>query len=68
MSKEKSYRELNDELDGIISRLQSSDLDVDQVVKEYEKASVLVKQLEAYLKSAGNKITKVNVGNTKANK
>lgn len=68
MSKEKSYRELNDELDGIISRLQSSDLDVDQVVKEYEKASVLVKQLEAYLKSASNKITKVNVGNTKANK
>lgn len=68
MSNQNSYRDLNDELELIISKLQSSDLDVDQVVKEYERAKILIKQLEDYLKSASNKITKITTINSQTKK
>lgn len=60
MSNGKSYRELNDELDSVINKLQSNDLDVDEVVKEYTKGVELVKQLEKYLSTARNKVSKLS--------
>ena len=54
-----TYLELNTELDGILSRLQSGNLDIDEAVQCYERGTELVKQLEAYLKQAENKITKL---------
>ena len=60
MNQQASYRKLNQELEMILERLQSSDLDVDQIIDEYQKGIELVEELEKYLKSAQNKITKIN--------
>jgi exodeoxyribonuclease VII small subunit len=59
MSDSKSYRVLNEELEEVIQKLQSEGLDVDEVVKEYQKGINLVETMETYLKSAKNKITKI---------
>jgi exodeoxyribonuclease VII small subunit len=59
MSDSKSYRILNEELEEVIQKLQSEGLDVDEVVKEYQKGINLVETMEKYLKSAKNKITKI---------
>ena len=56
MPKKQTYRELSDELDEIISGLQTDDLDVDDAIKRYERGMEIVKDLEAQLKDAENKI------------
>jgi exodeoxyribonuclease VII small subunit len=53
------YKKLSAELDEVLAKLQSADLDVDEAVKAYERGMKLAKELEAYLKEAENKITKV---------
>lgn len=55
-SKAVSYEELKTELDAALSELQGSDLDVDEALKQYEQGLELVKQLEAYLEQAENKV------------
>lgn len=62
MSKEKAkidYRALSEELDMILESLQTADLDIDEAIKCYERGMVIVKELEAYLKTAENKVTKL---------
>jgi exodeoxyribonuclease VII small subunit len=59
MSDNKSYSQLNQSLEAVISKLQSSDLDVDEVISEYQKGIDLVKKLENYLKTAQNKVVKL---------
>lgn len=59
MTKELDYRKLSEELDTILDRLQTADLDIDDAVKSYERGMNLVKQLEEYLKTAENKVTKI---------
>ena len=59
MSDSKSYRVLNEELEEVIQNLQSSNLDVDDVIKQYQKGISLVETMDKYLKSAKNKITKI---------
>lgn len=56
---DKSYQELQSELDETLLKLQASELDADEAVKLYELGLALVKQLEAKLASAENKITKL---------
>lgn len=51
-----SYEQLKAELDGILAELQQGDLDIDQALKHYERGLELVRQLEAYLKTADNKV------------
>lgn len=68
MSDHKNYRELNQELEAVIAKLQSSDLDVDEVINEYQKGIELVKQLEKYLKTAQNKVIKLTSKDTKNSK
>lgn len=58
MAKQKDYKELSAELDDILAKLQSSDLDVDQAVKAFERGKEIAKQLETYLKQAETKIKK----------
>jgi len=58
-SKDISYQELKSELDVILGKLQSGDLDIDEAVKAYERGMELFKELEKYLKEAENKITKI---------
>ncbi len=54
-----NYRKLNDELDIIINKLQTADLDIDESIKLYEKGMKIVEELEKYLKTAQNKVTKI---------
>jgi exodeoxyribonuclease VII small subunit len=53
------YKKLTAELDEILARLQSADLDVDEAVAAYERGMAIAKQLETYLKEAENKVTKL---------
>ncbi len=53
------YKTLSTELDTIMDKLQSSDVDIDDAVRLYERGMTIVKQLETYLKTAENKVTKL---------
>lgn len=57
--KELSYRELSEELDDIVGSLQTEDVDVDEAIKRYERGMAIVKELEAYITEAENKISRV---------
>lgn len=56
----KNYQELSAELDKIIDWFESDKVNLDEAVIKYEQALALIKQIEAYLKTAENKITKIN--------
>lgn len=61
MSSQKfNYKKLSAELEEILERLQSTDLDIDEALEAYEKGMKITKQLEEYLKTAENKIKKIN--------
>ena len=57
--KKVDYRKLNDELDAILERLQSGELSIDEAMPAYERGMQLVKELEAYLQQADNRITEL---------
>lgn len=57
--KEVNYQELNEALSEILRKLQTEDLSVDEAIQHYERGMEINKQLEKYLKTAGNKITKI---------
>jgi len=59
MANQKSYQALRTELDNIVGSLQDSQLDIDQAAKAYERGMTIIKELEAYLKTAENKIIKL---------
>lgn len=54
-----NYRELSSELDTILGRLQTEELDIDDAMKKYERGVAIVAELEAYLQQAENKIVKI---------
>lgn len=55
-----NYQQLRSELDELLAWFESDQLDLDQAVKKYERAMVLIAELEAYLKNAENQVTKLN--------
>jgi len=59
MTKNIDYKALSAELDDVLEKLQSGDLDVDEAVKAYERSMEISKQLETYLQEAENKVIKV---------
>jgi exodeoxyribonuclease VII small subunit len=59
MTKEVNYQELSAELDTILAQLQNDDFDIDEAIKLYERGIEISKQLESYLKTAQNKVTKL---------
>ena len=59
MSKEVNYQKLSAELDTILAQLQADDVDIDAALKLYERGVELSKQLESYLKTAQNKVAKL---------
>lgn len=59
MASQKNYQQLSSELDEIVAKLQSTDIDIDDAVKAYERGAVIIKELENYLKTAENKISKI---------
>jgi exodeoxyribonuclease VII small subunit len=58
-TKKTDYAALQRELDEILSRLQSDDVDIDVAVGAYERGMEIVKELEVYLAAAENKVTKL---------
>ena len=58
---DKTYAQLKVELDELLELLQSEDIDVDEAVERYQRGTELVKLLEAKLKQAKNKVTKLKV-------
>lgn len=54
-----SYEEMNSELEAIIQSLQSSDLDLDEALKKYERAQLLITDLEKYLSEVKNKVKEI---------
>jgi exodeoxyribonuclease VII small subunit len=61
MAKAKDYQTLSQELDAVLARLQDPDLQVDEAVKLYEEGLGLVRQLEAALQQAENKIERLQL-------
>lgn len=59
MTVKKNYQQLSAELEEILAKLQSADLDIDDAVKAYERGMAIAEELELYLKDAENKITKI---------
>ena len=53
----RSYGEMMVELQSLLAEMQSDALDVDTALANYERGKELLRQLEDYLKTAGNKIT-----------
>ncbi|MBC7581740.1 exodeoxyribonuclease VII small subunit [Aeromicrobium sp.] len=60
MTKEVDYGALSDELETIVLDLQQDTIDVDIAVQKYERGLELISKLEKYLKTAENKIEKLN--------
>ncbi len=59
MTKEKSFKELEHELDEILERVESASYDeLDDLLKDYEVGNAVIKQLEKKLKEAKNSIKK----------
>lgn len=56
---EKNYQTLSAELDDILSKLQDPDVQVDDAINLYEQGVRLASQLEKYLQTAENKLTKL---------
>jgi exodeoxyribonuclease VII small subunit len=48
--KSKSYQQLKQELDGILARIESEDVDIDEAAKLYKKAEALITYIEEYLR------------------
>lgn len=55
----KNYQQLREELDSLILRLQDPECDVDTAAEMYAGALSLIKQMEAHLEKAENRIKKV---------
>lgn len=58
-SKKINYRQLNDELESILTKLQEPDIDIDEAAAAYQRGREITKQLEDYLKKAENTVKKV---------
>lgn len=54
-----NYVALSAELDEILSRLEMAEGDIDEAMALYQKGMTIIKQLETYLKTAENKVKKI---------
>ncbi len=53
------FKDIQAALDTVIVQLQSDDLDIDKALELYKQGQKLIKQLENYLQTAKNEITKL---------
>jgi len=56
---DKTIKDLQAELDEIVTWFESDEISIDEVAVKYEKANELVKQIEHKLTETENKITKI---------
>ena len=59
MTKQLTTAQLQAELDDLLLWFESDKVDLDEAVSKYERGIVLVKELEARLKTAENTILKI---------
>lgn len=55
-AKTKTYQEMKRELDEIIARLESEDVDIDEAAKLHQQGQKLAVQIEKYLQKVKSKI------------
>lgn len=60
MTHNKSYKQMQTELDEIMNQLQSTELDIDKALELYKSGEKLIKSLDNYLKTAKNSVTKLS--------
>lgn len=63
--KDANYQELSRELDEVMAKLQSSDVDIDDAVQLFEQALLLIQRLEDHLEKAENRIVELKAQFTK---
>ena len=56
---DKSFSQMQSELDNILATMQSSNSDIDESIKNYEQGLKLIKQMEDYLGKAENQIKEI---------
>lgn len=56
------YAEKSGELEAVLQRLQSADIQLDEATKLYEQGTKLVGEIEAYLRQAENTVRKHTAG------
>lgn len=61
MPKETNYQALSEQLDTVLTKLQASDVQVNEAVQLYEQGLKLIAALEAHLASAQNKIERLKL-------
>ena len=61
MPKTDDYQSLNQELEAVLDKLQQPEVKLDDAVKLYDQGLKLVAKLEAQLKQAENKITRLKL-------
>lgn len=54
-----SYEALNQELESVLSSLQSGELSIDEALKVYSRGQEIIAELQEFLKKASNKIKKI---------
>lgn len=54
-----NYKQMSENLDVVISQLQSGDVSLDDAVEKYKEASQLIKKMQTYLEKTENKIKKI---------
>jgi len=57
---DKTYQKMAKELAGYIEWFESDAVNLDTAIDKYEQAMELLQQMEKYLKTAQNKILKIN--------
>lgn len=57
----KSYRQLSDELAELLAWFEAGDVELEEAIENYKKATELIKQMEDYLQNAQNEIKKLTV-------
>lgn len=55
---QQDYKSMIQELQGLLLDMQAEDLDVDEAITKYERGQKLIGELQKYLETAENKITK----------
>ena len=56
----KNYQQLDRQLAEIIAWFESGNAQVDQAIAKYEQALKIIAQIENYLKTAENRLRKIN--------
>lgn len=56
---QKTYKQLSEELAGIIAWFEGEAVDLDKAIAKYDEAVKLLAEMEKYLKTTENKVKKI---------